>query len=195
MKRTITALAAAVAVLGFTAGPALAKKQAAPATATITELAVTASGGGALDDNSADYDILVQALLETGLAGVLAGPGEFTVFAPNDLAFQRTVQQVAGLDALPSEAETFAAVAATFGDDLDDVLLYHVTGGTLSTVDVLRSRTLTTVEGGAVRPRGINLRDETSALRDPRLVLAASNLYATNGVIHTIDRVLVPDLS
>jgi len=61
-------------------------------------------------------------------------------------------------------------------------------------VDVFRSRTLTMADGGAVRPRGINLRDETAALRDPRLVLAASNLYATNGV-HTINRVLVPDLS
>ena len=43
-----------------------------------------------------------------------------------------------------------------------------------------------------VEPRGIVLRDETPALRDPRLVLFALNIPATNGVIHTIDRVLVP---
>ena len=46
--------------------------------------------------------------------------------------------------------------------------------------------------GGIVRPRGINLRDETPSLQDPRLVLWAINIQATNGVIHTIDRVLVP---
>jgi len=192
MQRTITALAAAVAMLGFAAGPAAAKAPAAEPTASITELAVTASGGGALDGNSGDYDILVQALIATGLNDVLAGPGAFTVFAPNDLAFQRTVQEIAGLDALPSEEATLAAVVATFGDAVDDVLLYHVTGGTLSTGDVFRARSLEMVSGGTVEPRGINLRDGDATRRNPRLVLAASNLVATNGVIHTIDRVLLP---
>ena len=46
-----------------------------------------------------------------------------------------------------------------------------------------------------MQPRGITLRDETHMLRDPRLVLFASNIPATNGVIHTIDRVLVPHSS
>ena len=49
--------------------------------------------------------------------------------------------------------------------------------------------------GGTVEPRGVTLRDETPALRDPRLVLFALNIPATNGVIHTIDGVLVPDNS
>ena len=44
--------------------------------------------------------------------------------------------------------------------------------------------------GGIVKPRGITLRDETPALADPRLVLWAINIPASNGVIHTIDRVL-----
>ena len=46
--------------------------------------------------------------------------------------------------------------------------------------------------GGTVRPRGLVLKDETPALRDPRLLLYGLNLRASNGVIHTIDRVLVP---
>ena len=51
---------------------------------------------------------------------------------------------------------------------------------------------LTMANGGTVRPRGLFLRDETPALRDPRLVLSGLNIQATNGVIHTINRVLVP---
>ena len=46
--------------------------------------------------------------------------------------------------------------------------------------------------GGTVKVRGINLRDETDALKDPKLVLWALNIKASNGVIHTIDRVLIP---
>ena len=57
---------------------------------------------------------------------------------------------------------------------------------------MLFSRSLTMANGGTVKPRGLRLKDETPALRDPQLVLWALNIRATNGVIHTIDRVLVP---
>ena len=46
--------------------------------------------------------------------------------------------------------------------------------------------------GGTVKPRGLILKDETPSLRDPRLLLYGLNIPATNGVIHAIDRVLVP---
>jgi hypothetical protein len=54
------------------------------------------------------------------------------------------------------------------------------------------SGSLTMANGGTVKPRGLRLKDETPALRDPRLLLYGLNIPATNGVIHTIDRVLVP---
>ena len=57
---------------------------------------------------------------------------------------------------------------------------------------MLLSGSLTMANGGIVKPRLFRLVDETPALRDPRLVLSAIDIRATNGVIHTIDRVLVP---
>ena len=62
----------------------------------------------------------------------------------------------------------------------------------LNPLQVLLSRSLTMANGGTVKVRGINLRDETDALKDPKLVLWALNIKASNGVIHTIDRVLIP---
>jgi hypothetical protein len=67
-----------------------------------------------------------------------------------------------------------------------------VSGQKLGFIKVLTAGSLTMANGGVVEPRGINLRDETPALSDPRLVVWAINIPATNGVIHTIDRVLVP---
>ena len=56
----------------------------------------------------------------------------------------------------------------------------------------LLTGTLMMANGGTIKPRGLWLRDETPVLRDPRLVLSGLSIRATNGVIHTIDRVLVP---
>src|SRR5918997_587389 len=93
-----------------------------------------------------------------------------------------------------SEQATLDAVLATFSaDQIKNVLLYHVVAGRkLGPLQVLLAGSLTMANGGTVKPRGLTLRDETPALRDPRLLLYGLNLQATNGVIHTIDRVLVP---
>jgi len=197
MKRTITALAAAVAVLGSTAGPAVAKKQAAAQPAgTIVDVAVGASGSEGPDANGKDYDVLVAAVLATGLDQALAGDAELTVFAPNDRAFQRLVADLTGAGDLPSEADALTAVLATFTvEQITDILLYHVTQGTLDSADVLASGPLTMLNGAIVTPASpFRLADETPALKDPKLVRQAIDLFATNGVIHTIDRVLVPAL-
>jgi uncharacterized surface protein with fasciclin (FAS1) repeats len=136
----------------------------------------------------------VQALVATGLDAALADPSQtYTVFAPTDRAFMRLVTDLTG-SAPASEADALAAITSTFTtDQISNVLLYHVVAGKkLGPLQVLVSRSLTMANGGTVQPRGITLRDETPALSDPRLVLWAINIPATNGVIHTIDRVLVP---
>jgi len=196
MRRILAALAASAMIAALAAAPASAKSKwwgHQPA-GSIVDVAVGASGGGTPDGNPYDYDLLVQAVTATGLAPVLDDESKrFTVFAPNDRAFMRLVADLSG--SYPqSEKAALDAVLATFSvDEIKNVLLYHVVAGKqLGPLQVLLARSLTMANGGTVQPRGISLRDETPALRDPKLVLSGINIRATNGVIHTIDRVLVP---
>src|SRR6478736_7315842 len=190
MKKMRIALAAAcTAALVFGAAPAANATGGAPS-GTIVDVAVAASGGGAPDSNPADYDILVQAVLATGLNGALADTSQtYTVFAPNDRAFLRLVTDLTGT-APASEADALAAITSTFSaQQISNILLYHVVAAQkLGFVKVITAGSLTMANGGVVEPRGIKLRDETPALRDPKLVAWAVNIQATNGVIHTIDR-------
>lgn len=195
MKTPIRAgiAATAAAALILTAAPAQAKPISEP-TGNIVETAVAASGGVAFDDNPGDYDILIAAVLATGLAPALSGDGDFTVFAPTDQAFLTLVGDL-GAPGL-SEEDAFGVITSTFSiEQIAGILTYHVVAGErLSTTDVIRSGGLSMFSGGAVDPRGTTLRDETAALADPKIVVPSSNIGATNGVIHTIDRVLVPML-
>ncbi|MCK6079965.1 fasciclin domain-containing protein [Microbacterium sp. EYE_5] len=193
-KKIAVAVATLVAgAMAFTASPASAHQQAKPQ-GTIVDVAVAASGGGTPDSNGSDYDLLVQAVLATGLDATLGDPSStFTVFAPNDRAFLRLVTDLTG-SAPASEAAALDAITSTFStEQISDILLYHVVAGKkLSPITVILSRSLEMANGGTVEPRGIVLRDETPALKNPKLVLRAINIQASNGVIHTIDRVLVP---
>lgn len=188
-KRVIVTALATGALLVSAAAPASA---AGHEPGTIVDIAVAASGGGASDSNPNDYDILVQAVLYTGLEGALGDPNaSLTVFAPNDQAFLTLVTNLTGV-APASEAEALGTiVTALSSDQISNVLLYHVTAGELNKVDLNRASSLTMANGGTVQPRGVNLRD-VGALTDPKIVRAASDIQASNGVIHTIDRVLIP---
>lgn len=188
-KRVIVTALATGALLVSAAAPASA---AGHEPGTIVDIAVAASGGGAPDNNPYDYDLLVQAVLYTGLEGVLGDPNaSLTVFAPNDRAFLTLVKDLTGV-APASEADALTTIVAALSrDQITNVLLYHATAGNLGKVDVNRAKSLTMANGGIVNPRGVNLRDE-GALTDPRIVRSASDIQASNGVIHTIDRVLIP---
>jgi uncharacterized surface protein with fasciclin (FAS1) repeats len=161
---------------------------------SVVDVAVKASSADGPDSNPYDYDLLIAAVTATGLAPTLDDESQrFTVFAPDDRAFERLVADLTG-SRPASEQATLDAILATFSvDQIRNVLLYHVVAGRkLGPLQVLFSRSLTMANGGTVRPRGLRLKDETPALRDPRLVLSAIDIRATNGVIHTINRVLVP---
>jgi uncharacterized surface protein with fasciclin (FAS1) repeats len=197
MRRLLVTIAATAVILGPAAATATAKHHGwGPKPAgSIVDVAVNASSANGPDANPYDYDLLIAAVTATGLAPTLDDESQrFTVFAPNDRAFQRLVRDLTGSGSLPSEQAALDAVLATFSvDQIKNILLYHVVAGrVLGPLQVLFAGKLTMANGGIVKPRLFRLVDETPALRDPRLVLRAIDIRATNGVIHTIDRVLVP---
>ncbi|GAA1845996.1 fasciclin domain-containing protein [Agromyces salentinus] len=193
MKKILAIAAAAAAIVMVSATPANATGDQSPA-GTVVDVAVAASGGGVPDQNPYDYDLLVQALTATGLVPVLADTSRrFTVFAPNDRAFLRLVTDLTG-EAPTSEQDALEKITTVLSiDQISNVLLYHVVADRkLGPIRVLTAGSLTMANGGIVKPRGLNLRDENTALKDPRLVIKGLNIQGSNGVIHTIDRVLVP---
>ncbi|MFU8947640.1 fasciclin domain-containing protein [Mycetocola zhadangensis] len=193
-KNTVTAITAAIAALVLVGPVAPASAQGSAPSGTIVDVAVAASGGGTPDANPYDYDLLVQALVATNLVPVLADSSRrFTVFAPNDRAFLRLVTDVTGT-APASEAAALTTITTTLSvEQISSLLLYHVVPDrSLGAVEVLLSKSITMANGGVVKPRLTTLRDENTALRDPRLILSALNIRATNGVLHGIDRVLIP---
>jgi uncharacterized surface protein with fasciclin (FAS1) repeats len=119
------------------------------------------------------FKTLATALTAAGLIETLSGEGPFTVFAPNDDAFAK----------IP--AETLEAVLAD-KDKLTAILTYHVVAGKVMAADVMTLTSATTVQGSDVTintTEGVKVNDAT---------VIATDVEATNGVIHVIDTVLMP---
>jgi uncharacterized surface protein with fasciclin (FAS1) repeats len=119
-----------------------------------------------------NFKTLATALQAAGLIETLKGPGPFTVFAPNDEAFAKVPK--ADLDALLKDKTRLTAV-----------LTYHVVPGRVMAKDV-KAGAVKTVQGG-------NLTVETTGgvtVDGARVI--ATDITASNGVIHVIDRVVMP---
>lgn len=139
---------------------------------------------------NSDFSTLVSAVQTAGLAETLSGEGPYTVFAPNNAAFEE----------VPA-AERDALMQADRREDLTGILTYHVVAGRLTAADVAAalqagggSTTLTTVEGGTltVRDAGggrITITDEAGNTA----TVVSTDVMASNGVIHVIDGVLMPN--
>ncbi len=119
-----------------------------------------------------NFKTLATALQAAGLIETLKGPGPFTVFAPNDEAFAKVPK--ADLDALLKDKARLTAV-----------LTYHVVPGKVMAKDV-KAGEVKTVQGG-------NLTVGTAGgvtVNGARVI--ATDIAASNGVIHVIDRVVMP---
>ena len=185
MRKMTTTLVAAAALLGAFAAPAAADRPdwADKAETTIVETAVALSGGdsaGVFDDNPDDFDILINALVATGVVGIFDGT-DYTVFAPTDAAFLA----VAGTD---DEAAAFAAVVDLLGvDGVTAVLAYHVTDGVRNSTSVTRAKQITMLDGNTITARGGFV---DAAFSDAGFV--ALDVRVADGMIHVIDTVLLP---
>lgn len=121
------------------------------------------------------FDTLVAALTEAELAEVLEGEGPFTVFAPTDEAFEALPEGTLEQLMLPENREI-----------LVQILTYHVLPGTV-TSDQLESGEVATVEGSSVN---VTVGEEAVTVNEANVVEA--DILASNGVIHVIDRVIIP---
>ena len=200
MATLFSVLKKSVALVGLLTTAVLPAHASHPKLTSGLTIAEIVGVSGSYDDNKNDYDILYQAVLAADLVGVLS-EGDFTVFAPNDGAFIALANDLGykGLD----EAEAFNAIASALdqvsgGDPiglLTNVLLYHVSPGGKQLGQIIRRHEVVTAfEGATIQPNGVGLRlaDNDPDLRDRGFIRNASNISAANGVIHTIDRVLIP---
>jgi len=169
----VTLIAAAMALLIYAAildGRDAAARRAADREPTVPRRAVnilqTARAAGG-------FGTLVTAIDRAGLNDVLEYDGPYTVFAPSDEAFAR----------LP-EGAVQSLLAAT--DTLADVVNYHLVPGRMTAADIAGRISAETLQGEdlAICNHGV--------VRIDGARLVSGDLEASNGVIHVIDRVLLP---
>ncbi len=121
------------------------------------------------------FSILTAALSAADLVDVLAGEGPFTVFAPTNAAFE----------ALP-EGILEALLAPENRDVLVAILTYHVVPGEITASDLMEGD-VDTVAGSPIM---VMLSDGGVMVNDANVVQA--DIMASNGVIHVIDRIILP---
>ncbi len=158
----------ALGVLAITLGlglPGSVKAQSMP-DKDIVEIAASAGS----------FNTLVTAVKAAGLVDTLKGNGPFTVFAPTDEAFAK----------LPGgTVETL--LKPENKDKLTAVLTYHVVPGRVTAGEVVNLSSAKTVNGRALR---INTKDGKVMVDNARVT--ATDIMASNGVIHVIDSVVLP---
>ncbi|HET7864043.1 MAG TPA: fasciclin domain-containing protein [Burkholderiaceae bacterium] len=122
------------------------------------------------------FSTLVGAVVDAGLAGTLSGAGPFTVFAPTNQAF----------------ADIASTVAALTPTQLSTVLTYHVLASQVLAAQIPFGTPVATVSGQSITIQNNPLRVvDTTATPAP---IAATDIRASNGVIHVVSKVLIPTL-
>lgn len=120
----------------------------------------------------------LAAALEAGdLIGTLKSDGPFTVFAPTDDAFAKLPAGTVENLLLPENK-----------DQLVEILTYHVVPGKVQAADVIKLSSASTANGSDV---AIRVEEQAVFINDSRVV--ATDIAASNGVIHVVDTVILPN--
>lgn len=126
-----------------------------------------------------DFSILVEAVTAAGLADTLSAPGPFTVFAPTNAAFASLLTELG------------ITKAQLLGDKalLTKVLTYHVVPGLVLKAQVPVNTPITTVEGETFQ---VSSAFVITDRRSRMATITATDILASNGVVHVIDKVILP---
>ena len=124
--------------------------------------------------SAGQFNTLAKALTEAGLVETLKGKGPFTVFAPTDEAFAKL--PAGTLEALLKDKAKLTAV-----------LTYHVVPGKVTAADVVKLTEAKTVQGQSVRI------DTMGGVMVNDAHVVKTDIMASNGVIHVIDKVILPN--
>jgi len=168
---SVAAIAAAVTITpSLFAGECSASKNAAAATCTAGKDIVAVAAG------AENFKTLVAAVKAAGLVETLQGKGPFTVFAPTDEAFAR----------LPA-GTVESLLKPENRDKLVSILKYHVISGKVLAADVK------TMEAKTVQGQSVKLVVSTEGVTVDNAKVVKTDVMAENGVIHVIDRVILPN--
>lgn len=174
MTKLNTVLASAVTATVLATGMSAARadsmsyaKTAAGAPMAKADIVDTAISAG-------QFNTLAKALAAAGLVDILKGPGPFTVFAPTDAAFAKIPADK--LNALLADKAA-----------LTKVLTYHVVPGRVVAADV-KSGQIKTVEGAF-----LTVNASSAGVQVNNANVIKTDVMATNGVIHVIDSVVMPN--
>lgn len=143
-------------------------------TATGKDLA----GSAGLSEN---HTTLLAALKAAGLADKASAAGPFTVFAPDNAAFEKLPDGTVATLLKPENKKM-----------LSGILLYHVVSGAVMSSDLKDGQVISTVQGDKLTVR---IKDGKVMLEDAKggmSTVTLADIKATNGVVHSIDSVLMP---
>ena len=166
MKKAAATILTGAAALAAATSIAAASPATTKATAqkNIVQTAVAAG----------QFKTLVSLVKQAGLAGALSGKGPLTVFAPTDAAFAKVPKA------------TLAALAKNKAE-LKAVLLYHVVKGNVTAAQASMLTSAKTLEGAS-----LPIRVSGSKVYVGGAQVVKANVKASNGIIHVIDKVLIP---
>ena len=150
-------------------------------------LSVAMAGVGQAEEKGADivdtaigagqFTTLAKALEAAGLVGTLKGAGPFTVFAPTDAAFAK----------LPA-GTVESLLKPENKDKLKGILTYHVVPGAVKAAQVATMTSAKTVNGDTVM-----FKAQDKAVKVDQANVVKADIVASNGVIHVVDTVLMPN--